>query len=1439
MRRLLIVAGLLALPLLAPWFVPGRTLGADGAAVGALGLLLLAAFVAAELTAAARATRVMGAVLAGLLLGPAGLVVTEAQADLEPLRDLAGGLLALLAGATVPLRGGRRWVIAATQIVACLLILGPLTATLAPALPSFTGATPGVLALAGLLGALVLSFDSPLATVAARLELRATGKVSDAAQALSVGRTTGAAALCLVALGAVRIGAEPEGLGWATSLAVTAGGAVAAAGIISLWLHRTSGELVVLLVGALGAAAAARLGGADPVLMLLLTGLLVRAWCPEHEVLAHLAERASYPAALVLFALAGATVDTSRLPALGALAATLAAVRVLVLLSSTMLAARATQRLPARALAGTQLSAGVLAIGAAGGVAALPVPWAADLGALLALTAAIGLLTGLPVLRAALDRAGETERARRAQRRTEQTEPDERATAPHAAGRPAIPEPEGLHPNLDRILAELRNRLFDIHERFVTDVLDERLHDARRLAGTLRGLAEARLVQLEDEVMAAQDAEQRDTHLRRAAEEIARDWRDAVAWHAASLQERGPETGPLLALVRSVEDLVLSMPPVRIPIRDAAFERLPDDPVRVRLRKLAGRLRIRLGARLRRRLLLREVPLARLGRVALSGPLPLEIERTVAPFLGHRTVRLWQLLVEAHEDLGQRLQNAEGTQAGGTIPHTREAVRGELDALVQDLETYRDEIADRMLLALGSGFAELLRLAAIAGTPLLPRRETDPSRIWESNRQARDAISDSLDRWWLAARGASGALMLRLDVAAMRRGALTRTTEAATRLRGTVGRTLLRQPRRLLTECTAQRNRLDATLTPGGTRAAMQQALDGARDVLVAAADTAELERIRDQGGLHGLLAEVHRNLRLLCDKLPPTVDVLPPNGEFGPDVPPTATTLAPFPLRDVAMTLFGQHAAARLASVEPSIERGVESTFMVLVDGANTVRFHLDAAIAELGQAAEDAPVPEDVLQTARDFALGGIERTADNVEAFAEAVGAELDVHVRDIERVLSDAVDRLSAIVRRCDPREATVLLGGGEAPPAAEERPGPVQRLRAALARRPTTRHLARRIGERIGLAPAAEVLLGAAEANLTDGAPPGIPETYARLFLPAPVGMETLFVPRPEEMATLEAAVKRWLGDQPTAVLIAAPAGIGRRSLLERALRTTLSEFPSQRRRIGARVTSERDALRELSRLVGSQRDLSEEELRAKLSSAGRTVRVVEDAHRLYLPHPATLGGMERFLSALAESGPHVLWIVTVEAHARAQLDILLRFSDVFTHVIEMRAFDRAATERLVMARHHVSGAGLRFLPPSGRRRTQEQLQRALFDGLYRGSGGHPTLALFLWLRALRRWDEEGSVVEVAVTDPPRFDFLGRLEWERLLDLKRLLLFGAMTPAGFAMAHRVPVPDAEMRLRALERAALVRQERVGHEVRFSLNAVLVHPLTLLLEERNLL
>ena len=1468
MRRLLVMAALFGLLLLTPLFMPAKTSGVAPDVLLLGGFLILAAHTLGELAAGARLPRIIGYLAVGGLLAAPALGLADARFLLNVgwFEDAAIALLALWAGAALELRGGDRSArtvssLALLQVVLVSAATGGLLYAIAPLVPALAGAPVQVLAVAATLVGLVSALDAPLATVAVIDETTAEGDLTRTVVSASVLRSllvlvflavAGVVAPSIATQSAqLSLGAALRPLGLTLGFGLTAG-------VVLVVLERLLKlEVLVLLVLVLGATAIARGVGAEPLPAFLLAGIVVRAASREDSALLHQVSRVLKPTALLLFALLGARLDLRLVATMALPAGALVLARTLAFAAAGAVAGRVpASPLRSRLLGGAFVTQASLALGAIGTLPGILPGAGPELAALLTAALAMNVVLGPAALRLVLGLGGETEQARRARRRAAQKaeapeETGETQLVTHPAERPAIPEPEHLPPELTRALSLLRTRLFETVERFDKDVLDERSHEAEGLFTTMRALMRQHGEELAERLEREKSPVASGRLVRTAAERIAKDWRDTAAFYIATLQERGPETQPMLGLVESVEDLVLSFVPVRLPLDRALFAREPGDRLPRRLRKALGRLRRRVRDRTSgRRVEVREVPLPRLGRLHLSGPLPERLAQSVAPFLGHLSARLWKHVGEIHEELEARLLELETS----THPHDRleEAIvgiEGDLQAAASDLAAYRREIVDRLVLSLGNGFADLLESCRTAGSSLLPPRFTDPSRVFERNRRGREELLDLLGRWWMAARGTAGQVIVRLDTAAVRRPALDRADEASSAVRGVLETTLPRFPRRLRDACVAERTRLDEALTPGATRAAVAEALDEALAGLGAAADASELERLRDEGKLRDLLTEVSRKLRLLSEKLPPSVDVLATaDQELSPEAPPTESRLVPFPLRELASVLLTEQAGARLSSAEPAIERGTESTFMTLVDGSNTLRFHLEAALAELAQLTSDE-VPPDVLRIARDFALGGIDRVHGNLSAFIEALHGEADLRVRDIERVIGDAVDRLRDLARRADPDKAAAHLRGRELAGAVEE---PAETVRSVLGRaralvlrevRPAAEAMARRVGARMGLVrPTSGRLLDAAEkVNLRVLDRTDVPESYRRLFALGPVAMDSLFVARPAETAIIEAAIARWERGDPTALLITGQAGVGRQSLLERALRTHLAEFPTQRRRIGARVTTARDVQRELSRLLGSQRDLTEEELRAKMSGGGRTLRVVEEAHRLFLPHPLALGGVERFHAAVVESSHHVMWVATIETHALAQLDRLLGLSDAFTHVIEVGRFDRAATEAMVRARHQVSGLGLRFVAAPDRRKVpgQEALAAEAFTRLHHLSDGHPALILFYWVRAIRRYDEATGVIEVGPFEPLRFDFLERLPTERVLELQRLLLFGAMTPAGFALSQRVSRTEAERRLQLLARAHLARSERVGHELRFSLNPVLVPPLTRLLERRNML
>lgn len=105
-RALILVAVVLAVALGSRSFLPADAVVTGSGATLAMGLMLLMALLSAQLTHSLRLPHVTAYILAGALMGPDGLaLLTSAMlTDLSPVKSVAVGLIALLAGCELNLR---------------------------------------------------------------------------------------------------------------------------------------------------------------------------------------------------------------------------------------------------------------------------------------------------------------------------------------------------------------------------------------------------------------------------------------------------------------------------------------------------------------------------------------------------------------------------------------------------------------------------------------------------------------------------------------------------------------------------------------------------------------------------------------------------------------------------------------------------------------------------------------------------------------------------------------------------------------------------------------------------------------------------------------------------------------------------------------------------------------------------------------------------------------------------------------------------------------------------------------------------------------------------------------------------------------------------------------------------------------------------------------
>ena len=287
------------------------------------GILLLTADTLGQLAHDLRLPRLLGYLLAGLVLGPTLLAVVPESAvgDLAMMKQLAVGLIGLLAGVELRLpdlrqRGKTIGAIVAAQTLLLVPLLAAGVLLLRNQLPFAAGLVGGALVAVAVLVATTLTVNSPMVTLAVLSETRARGPVAKTVLGVVLVADVLIIVLFTVAL-AVAQGAIGDGTGpvaaelftrlWRDVFGSILAGVVIG-GIVSLYLRFVQREMVVFAVMVVFATAfAAQALHFELLLSLLVAGFLVENVAPVRaEPLVHALEAIGGPTFVVFFALAGA-----------------------------------------------------------------------------------------------------------------------------------------------------------------------------------------------------------------------------------------------------------------------------------------------------------------------------------------------------------------------------------------------------------------------------------------------------------------------------------------------------------------------------------------------------------------------------------------------------------------------------------------------------------------------------------------------------------------------------------------------------------------------------------------------------------------------------------------------------------------------------------------------------------------------------------------------------------------------------------------------------------------------------------------------------------------------------------------------------------------------------------------------------------------------------
>jgi Kef-type K+ transport system membrane component KefB len=321
------------------------------------GVLLLTADTLGQLAHDFRLPRLLGYLLAGLVLGPSlmGVVPEGAITDLGMMKQLAVGVIGLLAGVELRLPDVRqRWRTIVAILGAQTVIVVPLLTTgillLRGQLPFLGGLGPAAVVATAVLIATTLTVNSPMVTLAVLSETRARGPVAKTvlgvvllADVLIIVLFTVALAVAqgtLAAAGGVGAGELVARL-WGDVFGSIVAGVVIGA-VLTLYLRFVQREMILFAVMVVFATAfAAETLHFELLLSLLVAGFLVENVAPVRaEPLVHALEETAGPVFVVFFALAGAELHVEAFLSLWPVVLALAALRAAGIFAGAWLGSR-------------------------------------------------------------------------------------------------------------------------------------------------------------------------------------------------------------------------------------------------------------------------------------------------------------------------------------------------------------------------------------------------------------------------------------------------------------------------------------------------------------------------------------------------------------------------------------------------------------------------------------------------------------------------------------------------------------------------------------------------------------------------------------------------------------------------------------------------------------------------------------------------------------------------------------------------------------------------------------------------------------------------------------------------------------------------------------------------------------------------------------------
>ena len=335
----------------------------------------------------------------------------------------------------------------------------------------------------------------------------------------------------------------------------------------------------------------------------------------------------------------------------------------------------------------------------------------------------------------------------------------------------------------------------------------------------------------------------------------------------------------------------------------------------------------------------------------------------------------------------------------------------------------------------------------------------------------------------------------------------------------------------------------------------------------------------------------------------------------------------------------------------------------------------------------------------------------------------------------------------------------------------------------------------------------------------------LPLIYRRLFRYEPLQDPRFLVGREREMQAIASAQSLWEASRPVALILVGQRGSGKTSLINCALKSTLSGREVIRGEFKQRLLTETDMRAYLSTILQSGDPSTLEEF----LKSGKHVVILEELERTFLRQIGHYGALRSLLRIIAATNTSTLWILSTNHVAFQFMDAAVKLGQSFSHRINAGKASREDLQQAILVRHNLSGLRIQFAPlpePAGRLRKMANSltervspEASFFDTLSKESAGVYRSAFEIWLSQIDSV-QNGALRMKLLSSPDLTHIVDHLDLDHLFTLMTIQQHGSLTPEEHGIVFQKSIADSQAQLNALLATEIIEPDPVhpGFRVR---------------------